>query len=270
MIVASARVLFVALVLFGLALPNAAVGQGTTPGPPGPQRRELVGYIRDPSGAPIEGARVEIVGESALSNEKGLFRLWTRNIDTVTIMVKRLGFAPIEAQLTARNKQWDSVYVELEPTVQTLGGMIVTTSPTTRERWMSEFEERRSKGLGVFLTRDEIAARNTTRLSDILRDRRGIQVVHLSTGSYGVRFVTHSGGRGLACQPDMWLDGVRARGMELDEIFASTVEALELYDTFATVPLQFTHQANTVPCGTIVVWTRAPGRANRETKKPPA
>jgi len=48
------------------------------------------------------------------------------------------------------------------------------------------------------------------------------------------------------------------------------VEAMELYDTFAAVPLQFTPLANTVPCGTIVVWTRSPARAAKEAKKPPA
>jgi outer membrane receptor for monomeric catechols len=134
---------------------------------------------------------------------------------------------------------------------------------------MADFEERKSRGLGIFVTRDAIAARNTTRLSDVLRDRRGITVVRLSNGRYGVRFVTHSGSRGSGCQPDVWIDGVRARGMELDDIFASTVEALELYDTFSTVPMQFSQQANTVPCGTIVIWTRLPGRSDRDTTRPP-
>lgn len=264
MIVTSARGCLAALVVAGLAVPQRATAQGAPP----PDRRELVGYVRDPSGAPIDGARVSIPGDSAYSNEKGLFRLLTRHIDTVTISVRRLGFSPIEAQLTARNRQWDSVYVELEPTVQTLGGLKVTTSATTREQWLNDFEERRSRNLGVFVTRDEIAARNTSRLSDVLRDKRGIQVVHLSTGGSGVRFAMQRGPRGLACQPDIFLDGVRARGLELDDVQAQSVEAMELYDTFAAVPLQFSPQVNSVPCGTIVVWTRSPARAAKEAKKP--
>jgi len=266
MIVASARGCMIALIVAGLVVPRSVAAQGAPP----PDRRELVGYVRDPSGAPIDGARITIPGDSAYSNDKGLFRLFTRNIDTVTISVRRLGFSPVEAQLTARNRQWDSVYVELEPTVQRLGGLTVTTSPSTREQWLNEFEERRSKNLGVFVTRDEITARNTSRLSDVLRDKRGIQLVRVSTGGYGVRFVMRQGPRGLTCQPDLFLDGVRARGMELDEVHAQTVEAMELYDTFATVPLQFSPQVNSVPCGTIIVWTRSPARAAKETKKPAA
>lgn len=41
---------------------------------------------------------------------------------------------------------------------------------------------------------------------------------------------------------------------------ATTVEAMELYDSFATVPSQFSHSANAVPCGTILIWTRIPGK----------
>ncbi len=262
-----ARMLALAVVLSGLAFPDAAAAQG---GPTRPGRRELVGYVRDPAGSPITGARVDIPGDSTQSDDRGLFRLWTRNIDTVTIVVRRIGFEPAEALLTARNRQWDSVYVELEPNAQTLPGRRVIVSPGMREKWMAEFDDRRSRGLGVFLTRDDIAARNTSRLSDVLRDRRGVQVVPLGSGRYGVRFATHTGKRGSNCQPDVFLDGVRARGMELDDIFASTVEALELYDTFSTVPMQFSPETNTVPCGTIVVWTRLPGRANREPKRPSA
>jgi hypothetical protein len=57
----------------------------------------------------------------------------------------------------------------------------------------------------------------------------------------------------------MWVDGQRARGMEIDDLPANTVEGIELYDSFALVPFQFSHTANSVPCGTIVVWTRPPG-----------
>lgn len=263
---ASARIVEFAFLCAVLAMPSVALSQGAPPG----NRRELVGYVRDPNGTPIDGARIDIAGDSTSTDSRGFFRLFTKNVDTLTITVRRLGFAPIEAQLTARNRQWDSVYVELEPTAQALGSVAVTTSPTVRERWLNEFEERKSRNLGVFITREEIVARNTSKLSDVVRDKRGVQVVHLSSGKSAVRFATQRGPRGLACQPDMFIDGVRARGMELDELHAQSVEAMELYDTFATVPLQFSPQVNSVPCGTIVVWTRSPARANKESKKPPA
>jgi hypothetical protein len=268
---ASLRALVVTLGLCGTVLPCPAVAQNPPAPAPPASRRELVGVVRDPGGVPVEGARVDIPGTSALSNDKGMFQLWTGNIDTVTISIHRLGFAAIEALITARNRQWDTVVVELDPTAQRVTGVTVKVAAGTRQRWMEEFEQRKSRGLGVFVTREQIAARNTTRLSDVLRDRRGINVVRLGTGRYGVRFSTHSGSiRGTACQPDVWIDGVRARGMEVDDIFASTVEAVELYDTFSTVPMQFSQETNSVPCGTVVIWTRVPGRAERDTIRPDA
>lgn len=264
---APTRLVAMALGLCGTVLPCLAPAQAA---PAGVQRRELVGVVRDPGGVPVEGARIDIPGASARSNEKGMFQLWTGNIDTVTISIHRLGFEAMEALITARNRQWDTVVVELDPTAQRVTGVTVKAALGERNRWIAEFDERRSRGLGVFLTRQEIEQRNTTRLSDVLRDRRGIHVVRVGTGRYGVRFTTHSGGiRGSTCQPDVWIDGVRARGMEVDDIFASTVEAVELYDTFATVPMQFSQGVNSVPCGTIVLWTRVPGRANRDSVRKP-
>ena len=263
---ASTRLAVVALALCGGLLPCSAAAQGV---PPGVQRRELVGLVRDPSGTPIEGARIEIPGTRTQSDAKGRFQLLTGNVDTVTISVHHLGFVAVEALLTARNRQWDTVVVELDPTAQRVTGVTVKATAGQRERWMAEFEERKSRGLGVFVTRQQIAARNTTRLSDVLRDQRGITVVRLANGRYGVRFATFGGTRGAGCLPDMWLDGVRARGMETDDVFATTVEAMELYDTFATVPMQFSQSTSTVPCGTIVIWTRLPGRPDRDTTRPP-
>ena len=221
-------------------------------------RRELVGFVRDATGAAVEGATVEIRGATARTDARGAFRLWTGDIDTLTISIKRIGYAALEAQLQARNRQWDTVAVEMDRNAQSLESLTITDEKT--RLGFRDFEDRRSKGQGVFITRADIASRNTARLSDVLQTRRGINLVRLGFGRFGVRFVSYTGARGPACVPDMWVDGVRARGMEIDDLMANTVEALELYDSFATVPFEFSHQANTIPCGTIIVWTRVPNK----------
>jgi hypothetical protein len=106
--------------------------------------RELVGAVRDPGGVPIEGAIIEIHGVSARSDSRGAFRLFTSNVDTVTMGIRRLGYAPVSAQLTARNRQWDTVVVEMDPIPQELAavkasgrepGSDCTTSRSV-ERWV--------------------------------------------------------------------------------------------------------------------------------------
>ncbi len=237
----------------GLAIFSAGAGAQST-------LRELVGVVRDANGRGIRDAAVEIPGIAVRTDSAGLFRLWTLNIDTVTISIRRLGYSAIEALLSARNKQWDTVLVELEGTSQKLPGVKVAGYRNQRAlEGLRTFGERKAQGLGLFVTRTDITDRNSLRLSDVLQTRRGVILVKIGTNSMGVRFATYSGPRG-GCIPDLWLDGQRARGMEVDDVVATTVEAMELYDSFATVPSQFSHSANAVPCGTILIWTRIPGK----------
>jgi hypothetical protein len=223
-----------------------------------PARRELVGVVRDASGKAIEGANVQIPGAAARTDERGAFQLWTGEIDTVTISIRRLGFTAISALIAARGGQWDTVVVEMEQTSQHLAAVTITGSPVRRALGLRDFEERRAKRSGVFVTREEIAKHNTTRVSDVLRGRRGLTFVRLHNG-YGVRFSAHSGKRSN-CTPDVWLDGQRVKGLEVDELLPQDIEAMELYETIAGLPFEFTPPDASIPCGTIVIWTRIPGR----------
>jgi hypothetical protein len=88
-------------------------------------------------------------------------------------------------------------------------------------------------------------------MSDVLRTKKGVNVVKGGK----VRFVAFR----KECMPYIWLDGVLSRGMEVDELPSSTVEAMELYTYMSTVPVEFQSVGgNTNACGTIVIWTRIP------------
>jgi hypothetical protein len=165
----------------------------------------------------------------------------------------------LSAQIAARNGQWDTVAVELEPTAQRLAAVTVTGVGARRANGLRDFEARRATGNGLYITRDEIARRNSERTSDVLRGKRGVSLVKLSNGTFGARFALYSRTKSK-CTPDLWIDGVWSRDTEVDEILASDIEAMELYETFATVPFQFTPHGKTPPCGTIVMWTRVPGK----------
>jgi len=222
-------------------------------------RREMVGFVRDSAGSGIEGATVQIAGSVLRTDPRGSFRLWAPDIDTLTIVVHRLGFEALEALLTATGKQWDTVVVELNRVPQSLAGMKVTSSVAARRALaLKDFDERKARGMGIFVTRADILARNPSRLSDLMRDKRGVRIVRLSNNYYGVRFAAYSSAlRG--CTPSMWVDGQLAPGMEIDDLLPHDIYAIELYESFATVPAEFAPRSSTVPCGTIVIWTRIPG-----------
>ncbi len=218
----------------------------------------MVGFVRDSAGGGIEGATVQIAGSVLRTDPRGSFRLWAPDLDTLTIVVHRLGFEALEALLTANSKQWDTVVVELNRVAQNVTGMTVTSSATRRALALRDFDERKARGLGLFVTRADILARNPLRLSDLLRDKRGVRLVRVANNYYGVRFAAHSAAL-RACAPNMWIDGQLAPGMEIDDLLPNDIQAIELYETFASVPAEFTPRSSTVPCGTIVIWTRVPG-----------
>jgi len=239
------------VIAFGATLAQGFVVQAQ--GAAKEKGRELIGVVRDTQGLPIEGVRVEIPGTTVETNARGAFKLVTADRDTVTITVRALGYTAVSAMLTAHDNAWDPVLVELDR-AQILKGISIIESPTRNALGLRSFEERRSKGNGVFVTRAEIATRGASHMSDVLRNMRGVAIVRGR-----VRFVSQSGQRGTICQPDIWLDGTRARGMEVDDILASDVEAMELYSSFSVVPFEFTSRgANSLPCGSIVIWTRVP------------
>jgi hypothetical protein len=191
---------------------------------------------------------------------KGAFQIWTGDLDTMTIVIRRFGYTPLTAQIAARGGRWDTVAVEMDRFAQLLSAINVKDAPVRRANGLREFESRRARGLGVFVTREEFADRNVFRPSDVLRTKRGVNVVKIANGLYGVRFVSHSGVRG-GCAPEIWVDGLRARGLELDDLSATDLAGLELYENFSTVPTEFSpHSTSKAYCGTIVAWTREPGR----------
>lgn len=218
-------------------------------------KRRMVGIVRDSAGAALEGVSVSVPGTSVLTDVRGTFQLFTMDFDTVTISIRRLGFEPIEALLGARNGLWDTVVVQLDASARRLADVNVKASTPQRAMLaMRNFDERKARGLGTFITREEIVERGSSRLSDLMRTKRGVNVVRGK-----VRFAAYGSSRGTACMPDIWLDGTRNRGMELDELPPNTVEMMELYPNISTVPVEFqSFGANTAPCGVIVVWTRIP------------
>jgi hypothetical protein len=219
--------------------------------------RELIGVVRDVRGGALEGASVEIPGAAARTDIKGGFRLYTSDLDTLTITIRRIGYSVVSALLRSRNRQWDTVMVEMEELPQRLAAAEVKAATTARRNGLRDFDERRAQGRGQFFDRDQIVARNTLRTSEALRGARGVRLQRLRSGGYGVRFASYA--KTPNCVPNLWLDGQLVRDMEVDDVPANQIEAIELYESWASTPSQFS-QGATLPCGTIVIWSRITSR----------
>ena len=216
--------------------------------------RELVGAVRDPGGLPIEGAVIQIKGFAARSDSRGAFRLFTSDVDTITIGIRRLGYAPVSALLEARNRQWDTLVVEMDPIPQQLAA--VKAAAARARLGLRDLDDRKRLGAGQFYVREEIEARHSNHSSDVVSGARGVRLVRLR-GGYGVRSAAFQETR-ADCAPNLWIDGQLAPGLEIDDVPAGDLEAIELYENWTSTPIEFS-KAPSVPCGTIVLWTRVPG-----------
>lgn len=243
-----------------LLLSVHTVGAQPVPHPPSsPDPWPLIGRVEGEHGEPLVEATIEGAAQRTRTDATGHFQLRATRRDTLTLLLRHVGYEPMAVTLRAEHLRGDTVLLRMDRTAQALEAVRIRGTDLRSPLGLGGFDERRTRGIGTFVTREEIERRQTNRLSDVLRGRRGLTLVRTPTGGYGVRFGLASG-RQRRCIPDLWIDGQRARGMEIDDIPASTVEGIELYSSIATVPFQFsTSGAGTERCGTIVVWSRPPG-----------
>jgi carboxypeptidase family protein/TonB-dependent receptor-like protein len=240
----------VALVL--CAVPATSHGQGSYAG--------LVGIVRDSAGHPIRDVQVRLTRPSnprALTNESGGFAFSSLAPGETFVVIRRLGFAPDSTHIILRPGRIDSLVMMMAAMVAELPGVTVEDEMDARShRILAEFWERRSRGFGTFMTRDEIEKRGARDFVDLTRMIPSLRVITMN-GRRTLRFNGTLQPRD--CPPQYVVDGMRIESGSPDEFTPSDIEALEFYSGPATIPPQFTNRAFSHTCGVIVIWTRLPG-----------
>lgn len=220
----------------------------------------LVGLVRDSAGHPIPGVEVRLKGADILyarTNDSGGFRLPGMPAGPTSIVVRRLGFAPATVDLRLRAGRTDSLVVSLSALATAIEGVLVQDEYEARShRLLAGFWERRARGFGNYMTRDEIVRRDAHDFVDLARMIPSVRV-QTKNGRQVIRF--NRGGSKGDCPPQYFVDGMRIENGSPDEFSPSDVEALELYSGPATTPPQFTARPFSYTCGAIVIWTRLPG-----------
>ncbi len=226
-------------------------------------RATLVGSVRDSAGSAVPGVEVWLRGSDLYTHtaDDGSFRLPGAPPGAARVTVRRMGFAPTTFDVQLHAGQTDSLVVSLSMVAATLDGVSVQEERDSRsKRLLAGFWERRSRGFGHFVTRDEIDARNPHEFTDIVRTTPGVSIVTIN-GRQSIRFSRSIGTR-VDCPPQYWIDGMPLQSATPDEFQPQDVEALEVYAGAATIPPQFAPRMVSFgpkTCGAIVIWTRLPG-----------
>jgi hypothetical protein len=194
----------------------------------------------------------------AMTDSAGTFELHAPRFGSFTIIAVLNGMItvstdPFDVQHGAMN-----VLVRMAATVVPLEPLTVEARGARAELgFLTGYYERmhwnQRTGVGRFITRDAIDARNPLDMSDMLREIPRVGVARLrGTGN----FVTMRGARG-ECTPALYIDGVRANRRDrahLDELVRpGDVEGVEIYVGLAQLPGQYHDETG---CGVLLVWTR--------------
>ncbi len=220
-----------------------------------PQRGVLTGVVRDLGDSPIAGVAVSIVGTSlrAETDAEGRFRIAGVEQGEITVSTRRLGFQPTSLQVRVPEAEGGSITLLVERNAQELAPVVVQAGRREYTGRMAGFLQRKDRGQGHFITRDQLDRAGYSQLTDHMRRIPGVRVLSTRSATHTVRF------RGASCAPLVWIDGAPASAGEFDlaSLAPHTLEGVEVYSGTSTVPPQFMWMNGLGSCGVIAVWTRA-------------
>jgi hypothetical protein len=167
--------------------------------------------------------------------------------------VRRLGYRPASASLTIEAGGVAEVDIELAPVAEQLAPVQVLRRPEAYESRLAGFNERKTKHVGYFVTREKLDRMNSSRFVDAIREIPGVSLRTLRGGVATVSL------RGARCAPVVYIDGFPATAgtMDLDMLDLSGVEGIEIYAGMSSIPPEFMSVVGGERCGVIAVWSRA-------------
>ncbi len=223
------------------------------------------GVVRDSLGGGVIGARVSIKGSAAraTTDSAGGYRVTGVTPGAAVLDVRRLGYRPASIPVSVGPGTEVKVDVELAPVPEQLAPVEVRRRPEAYDSRLAGFNERKSKHVGYFVTREKLDRMSSGRFVDALRDMPGVSLRTLRGGVATVSL------RGARCAPVFYMDGFPARAgvMDLDMIDLSGVEGIEVYAGMSSIPAEFMSVAGGETCGVIAVWSR-PYRPKSRRREP--
>ena len=231
----------------------------------------------DSTRQPIIGAEVAFldIDKSVLADERGAFRITGIPAGIHRLIVRRIGYGPLETNLAFAEGETIDRNIFLARAVR------LDSVRTTALRGADlEFEENRRLGLGHFLTRKDLEKVGEARLSTVLASIPGIRIASsLSPGkawvvnsrrtflegdSYRTGDPVFDRGARLACYVNVVLDGQRMYAprrpddqlFDINSIRVDQIETIEFYVGGTQLPQRY-QGPGADACGVLAIRTRA-------------
>ena len=246
-----------------VAVASGAFAQGTGSPPlaamPTQSRTATVrGSIRDSANAPLSSATVAWgePSQSLRADDSGKFEIPGLRPGLVRFTVRRLGYAPVQFDLSLTGGIIKPVVVNMVAVPENLSAVAVertseaASDPRAARFLWTGFLDRQAQHRGYFIGPEEVERRRPNYVSDLMFTVPGVVMVG-RPHSRNARYLSSVG----QCPLKLYLDGNEAP--EGDDWVAGTdIKAVEVYTNSTSVPSAFMASQLKGYCGSIVVWTK--------------
>lgn len=243
-------------------VPVALASQVGEEGRGGSDRPGVVGQVVDgETRQPLEGVTVTLRWEAdtltrrvetwgATTDARGRFAFRGLPDGRYRLELARAGYGTLVDTVSFRASLGLQIEAELVREAVEMQPLLAVVEARSRRLEASGFYERRDRGFGQFVARDEIEDRDPGRVTDLLATMRGVRLGP-PPGLADGRALLMRGG----CVPEIFMDGVRTiRPFSLDaSLHPDDVAGIEVYHS-AEVPVQY----GVSGCGAVLVWTHVP------------
>ncbi len=226
------------------------------------------------SSPPLAGAELTIPVLNVAIRTDSLGRFLVKDIPrgVFRVTIRRVGFEAmvVNAHFTGR----DTLAADFAMTALAVSLDTFSVQGTTRQHGkFLEFEDRRTHGVGAYLTRADVEREEGRQLGEIVSKLSGVRVnrygaeIAVATSRWagasarGGDAMDRRKGAPRACYSQVYVDNVRVFSagvgealFNINSIAPSTIQGIEYYASRAETPIQYaTSQAE---CGTMLIWTR--------------
>jgi hypothetical protein len=229
-----------------------------------PSENVVRGLVFDESGTPLSYANVQVnFGQRFMADDSGRFQV-PHVAKSMTLLVRRIGFEPVEFRLTERPDT--AIRITMKPIPVQLKGVVVTGASPFRSLDTYGFYGRmkdaeRGINRGYFITPEDIEKRRPNWITQMAEGLPSIRVcagpgTQCKAGTPLFEMILGPQG----CKMTVYVDNIRIIGGRRSAeavnelVLPTSVAGMEVYPRALSAPPQYPSANGS--CGVVLIWTK--------------